>query len=115
MRLLLLSVVCFCVNLSESDKSTPITISTKKGDVTGYICKCGGRQVNTFLGIPFAQPPVGNLRFAKPVEPKAWTGKPLVVQTAKSACVQPTKPHVNLNGLSLSEDCLHLNVWAPNS
>src|SRR5215510_10261181 len=67
--------------------------------------------VNSFLGIPYAAPPVGNRRFRPPEEPIPW----LSDRTAKSfgpVCprvVADVDPPV-ING---SEDCLTLNVWAP--
>ena len=60
-----------------------------------------------FKGIPFAQPPVGPLRWHEPVAVKPWKG----VRDASSlapACVQNGR-----NGVTGSEDCLYLNVWTP--
>ncbi len=70
--------------------------------------------VRSFKGIPFAQPPVGNLRWREPQPPKDWTG----VRNADAfgpACLQRLSPGADywLRGNGMSEDCLYLNVWTP--
>ena len=68
-------------------------------------------QVSSFKGIPFAAPPVGDLRWRPPQAPKAWAG----VREATAyghQCMQMR----NVQGpLDQDEDCLTLNVWAPAS
>jgi len=68
-------------------------------------------QVQQFLGVPFAAPPVGDLRFKPPVRPSAWDG----VRVATS--FGPNCPQNGLAGVqplpNQSEDCLYLNIWAP--
>ena len=62
----------------------------------------------SFKNIPFAAPPVGNLRWSAPAPPAHWTG----IRTAETygpACVQPDR----LGAAKTSEDCLSLNVWTP--
>jgi para-nitrobenzyl esterase len=70
--------------------------------------------VRAFKGIPFAQPPVGDLRWREPQPLKTWKG----VRTADQfgpRCMQRTSPTADFwfrsNGMS--EDCLYLNVWTP--
>ncbi|CAG2115649.1 unnamed protein product, partial [Medioppia subpectinata] len=65
--------------------------------------------IDQFLGIPFAEPPVGSLRFAKPVAIKKPLKEVIDATKAKHSCMQNFR-----EGLSLSEDCLVLNIWAPN-
>lgn len=64
-----------------------------------------------YRGIPFATPPVGNLRWRAPRPPAAWSGV-LDATAFKSACMQkgPTLPGMMER---YSEDCLYLNVWTP--
>lgn len=71
--------------------------------------------VRVFKGIPYAQPPVGPLRWKPPVALPAWSG----VRQATSfgpACVQPRSSAVHIYAnppARMREDCLTLNVWAP--
>lgn len=66
--------------------------------------------ISIFKGIPFAAPPVGDLRWKAPAPVKAWTG----VRQANAfanACMQA--PNSQGNTAPVSEDCLYLNVWTP--
>jgi para-nitrobenzyl esterase len=88
--------------------------STAQGDVLG----CAGRhQTHAWLGLPYAQPPVGPLRWKAPRPPQPWSG----VREALAF----SQPALQLGGITLelppaqwgqvagSEDCLTLNVFAP--
>ena len=70
--------------------------------------------VRSFKGIPFAQPPVGDLRWREPQPVKDWPG----VRSADkfgAACMQRLSPNADywLRSDGMSEDCLYLNVWTP--
>ncbi|GAB3378642.1 carboxylesterase family protein [Spongiibacter taiwanensis] len=66
--------------------------------------------VQRFLGIPYAQPPVGELRWRAPQRPVTpWQG-PRDAASFSDACVQGAKPEMASGS---NEDCLYLNVWAP--
>src|ERR1700756_468172 len=66
-----------------------------------------------FKGIPYAAPPVGELRWREPKPAAAWTG---VRDAAKfgAACIQPESALMRIPGSTMSEDCLYLNVWTPS-
>ena len=72
--------------------------------------------MRSFLGIPFAQPPVGDLRWRPPVPMPKWSGVRQATQFG-SACFQPVSKMATVYSprapLPMSEDCLTLNVWAP--
>jgi para-nitrobenzyl esterase len=77
-------------------------ISLSHGQVSGLELDSG---IQAFLGIPFAAPPVGDLRWKAPEPPTPWQG----VQIADNhppACIQRRAGYQ-------SEDCLYLNVWTP--
>jgi len=71
--------------------------------------------INIFKGVPYAKPPVGDLRWAPP-QPASWKGERQATSFALP-CLQPTKADGTPNGAGVtgdsSEDCLYLNVWAP--
>lgn len=65
--------------------------------------------VRTFLGVPYAEPPVGELRFRAPRPAKPWTGERDATKWAPRA----PQPELTGRGFTGDEDCLHLNVYAP--
>jgi len=70
--------------------------------------------VRSFKGIPFAQPPVGDLRWREPQPVKNWPGA-RNADTFGPSCMQRLSPSADywLRGDGMSEDCLYLNVWTP--
>ncbi len=91
---------------SVEPEVTAVTISTEKGDVGGYAVD----GIMEFHGIPYAKPPVGDLRFAPPEEPEPWEGV-LDCTSYDGMAVQ-----INTSGQLLGdEDCLYLHVWAPEN
>ncbi|HSR86666.1 MAG TPA: carboxylesterase family protein [Streptosporangiaceae bacterium] len=80
-------------------------VSARDGQVRGK--KAGG--ADEFLGIPYAAPPVGQLRWRAPRPPAPWHGIRPATKFAPH-CAQPTGV---FGRPSTSEDCLYLNVFAP--
>ncbi|XP_003510979.1 acylcarnitine hydrolase [Cricetulus griseus] len=119
------SVTCgllllFCVHGQES--SSPIR-NTHTGQVQGSLVYLEdiNMGVHTFLGIPFARPPVGPLRFAPPEPPEPWSGvrdgtshpamclQNITVMNAFLETLFKSTPPL----LSVSEDCLYLSIYSP--
>ena len=71
------------------------------------------KNIDVFKGIPFAEPPVGPLRFRAPVEKSSWGSEVYNATYFRDACVQ-NPDGVFPYGLQMSEDCLHVNIYAPN-
>ncbi len=89
--------------------SSPTHAVTSLGEVNGLATDEG---VVAFLGIPYAKPPVGELRFAPPVPLDSWES-PLDAVEFGPACPQPEiEPDPAMNW-ERDEDCLTLNVWTP--
>ncbi|CAJ0949879.1 unnamed protein product, partial [Mesorhabditis belari] len=65
------------------------------------------------MGIPFAAPPIGKLRFEKPQQPIPWT-KPINATAYSKGCIPCVKPETKAEQALVSEDFLYLNVWSPN-
>ncbi|CAJ0589183.1 unnamed protein product [Cylicocyclus nassatus] len=74
---------------------------TKKGDIA-----------EVFLNIPFASPPIGELRFERPQPPKPWVGVRNGT-TFGAACVPIVPEAAFTDSIKLSEDCLSLNIIRP--
>lgn len=101
----------------QNDIPTPV-VTTKSGQVVGAIkTLANGNKVNEYLGIRFAQPPIGELRFKKPVPVTPWKST-FNATNERAACMQTTEknPIVDVPVPKIvSEDCLFLNIWTPNS
>jgi len=97
---------CSGVMAAQSVKSGPI-VSVTGGKVQGRLLDDGGGAV--FKGIPFAQPPVGDLRWHEPMPVKVWQGTRDAGEYG-SPCAQGGTDKI---GTSSKEDCLCLNVWTP--
>lgn len=99
-----------------------LVVQTKTGLVRGFREKVLGEYVDVFLGIPFAKPPLGDLRFKKPVPIDPWHGI-FDATTLPKSCIQ--EAYASFPGFEgeemwnpnteLSEDCLYLNLWVPAS
>jgi len=72
-----------------------------------------GSRVRSFKGIPFAAPPVGNLRWRPPQPAGPWAGVRPAHQFGPRAMQLPVFGDMNFRSNGMSEDCLYLNVWAP--
>uniref|UniRef100_H0V5V8 Carboxylic ester hydrolase n=1 Tax=Cavia porcellus TaxID=10141 RepID=H0V5V8_CAVPO len=103
------------------DSASPIR-TTHTGQVQGRLLHVNDSNVGVyiFLGIPFAKPPVGLLRFAPPESPEPWNG----VRNGTSypaRCLQNDIMNAgalmlftqNLPPIPISEDCLYLNIYTP--
>ena len=104
MRTLSLLLLLWC----GGSTSDPLTVVTQHGPVTGFFH--GGARA--FLGIRYAQPPVGSLRFRKPRPPEPWT-EPFNATAWPNACIGSTTQSAHTHVSTMSEDCLFLNVFTP--
>ncbi|MGA2117164.1 MAG: carboxylesterase family protein [Bryobacteraceae bacterium] len=84
------------------------TVRIDSGAIAGVPSSTPG--IYVFRGIPYAAPPVGNLRWHAPRPAAAWTGVRKMDRFGER-CVQPLR--ANPRETQGSEDCLYLNVWTP--
>ena len=134
----LLTVLCLAI-LGEQEAGGYIrssqTVKTRYGGLRGLIVKPANRvlgRVAVYRGVPYAAPPVGHLRFMPPMSPLSWQGI-RKFETLPPVCPQKLPdvtnrmealrrmPEGRFNYLqrllphlrNQSEDCLHLNIYAP--
>ncbi|XP_050630887.1 cocaine esterase isoform X1 [Macaca thibetana thibetana] len=104
------------------DSASPIR-TTHMGQVLGSLVHVRGADtgVHTFLGIPFAKPPLGPLRFAPPEPPESWNGV-RDGTTHPAMCLQDlttlesefySQFNVTIPLVPMSEDCLYLSIYTP--
>lgn len=134
-RILLLAAAAICLRCigpavgqraGSVHREAPVVNIRRQGAVSGTEVPLTrvGQRAWTYLGIPYAQPPLGDLRFAPPVvdPPPAWDG----VRNGSAhmpACIQdpPARPDpvhrlfitMAASPFQMSEDCLFLNVYRP--
>ena len=94
---------------SEQKTQLTLQVKTQAGVVEGI--EADG--IKKFLGVPFATPPVGDLRWKAPQPLQPWDG----VRQTKDFANDPMQPDIfgdmSFRGQSRSEDCLYLNIWTP--
>ncbi|XP_031345675.1 venom carboxylesterase-6-like isoform X2 [Photinus pyralis] len=108
----LIKVILLLVPALNS-KNYSTSVSIKQGTLEGSVRKTwGGRTIFAFQGIPYAEPPIGNRRFQPPLPAQPWEG---VLNATKSHPFCP-QSDVFRNDLQVygKENCLFLNVYAPN-
>ena len=89
----------------ETSSSSSVTVETSLGSLLANRLDNG---VVEALNVPFAMPPVGDLRFSRPRQVKPWAPNVLDARRYGPMCPQrtPSKP--------IDEDCLQLNIWTPS-
>uniref|UniRef100_A0A914IA09 Carboxylesterase type B domain-containing protein n=1 Tax=Globodera rostochiensis TaxID=31243 RepID=A0A914IA09_GLORO len=103
----------------NEEESVPSIVTVRNGQIRGFrrelepaldAEKVLFEQADIFLGIPFAQPPVDELRLERPLAASNWTGT-----LDATALPAPCVPQQLLTALNFDENCLQLNVMRPAS
>ena len=101
-----------------------VIVSTKYGKIEGlttlYPNASGPfKSISKFLGVPFAAPPIGELRFKAPRPPKEWKPNVRSAKTNRNICLQDNTLEslikIFTQNFIYSEDCLYLDVYTPNT
>uniref|UniRef100_A0A914QHN4 Carboxylesterase type B domain-containing protein n=1 Tax=Panagrolaimus davidi TaxID=227884 RepID=A0A914QHN4_9BILA len=106
-----LTLILFCIPSTNSLNHASATVSA--GKLQGYTVESNENRknaVNVFKGIPFAEPPIGDLRFSLPKSIKSWNGI-LNATNYKPACPSNTTAISSPQKVT-DEDCLYLNIFA---
>ncbi|MDR2367591.1 MAG: carboxylesterase family protein [Deltaproteobacteria bacterium] len=112
--LVAIATIALCPSPAKAADGDRVNVDTPLGPVVGQ----ARNGVSVFLGLPFAGPPVGEYRFAPPRDPQGWKEPreafrpgPMCVQAPMELFQASVAPDNAFPGYS--EDCLYLNVWAP--
>jgi len=108
--LLSLMALGFASLPAASQPGTAPRVQTADGTLEGVVEASG---VRAFKGVPFAAPPVGDLRWREPQPVKNWTGVRKAAAFGPRAMQRPVFGDMNFRSNGMSEDCLYLNVWTP--
>ncbi len=114
MRILIILLLTFITSANlcyARNNKHCANIPTDRGPVTGV--DLGENDMCEYRGIPYAAPPVGSLRFEKPVPHAEWQ-QPYLAYEFGPECLQYPMSIFPSRKLVGSEDCLYLNIWQPN-
>ena len=96
---------------AQSDPNFPVQVKIESGMIEGNYDNRTGLQ--TYLGVPFAQAPIGDLRWKAPQALNSWTGVKITKQFGPRPVQAEVFGDMYSRSAGMSEDCLYLNVWTP--
>jgi para-nitrobenzyl esterase len=99
------------LGLSVSLHAESLTVTTTQGKVHGKTINDG--KVKAFLGLPYAAPPVGDMRWKAPAAPAKWSGERDATKFGAHCAQNAVFADMVFQDGGDSEDCLFLNVYAP--
>jgi para-nitrobenzyl esterase len=108
-----LTAATMLVGFAMGSQADPLKVKTEQGKVQGKTINDG--KVNAFLGLPYAAPPVGDMRWKAPVEPAKWKDARDATKYAAHCAQNHVFDDMVFQDNGPSEDCLYLNVYAPAS
>jgi para-nitrobenzyl esterase len=106
-----LAVAGLALGLSVTVHADSLTVKTEQGKVHGKTINDG--KVKAFLGLPYAAPPVGDLRWKAPQPPVKWMGERDATKYGARCAQGHVHDDMSFLDSGESEDCLFLNVFAP--
>ncbi|GAB3497162.1 carboxylesterase family protein [Spirosoma knui] len=109
LSLLAVQMVPRALAQGNKESSAP-RVKTANGTVEGVVETSG---IRSFKGIPFAAPPVGDLRWKEPQPAKNWQGVRKADKFGPRAMQRAVFGDMGFRSDGMSEDCLYLNVWTP--
>ncbi|XP_013399699.1 carboxylesterase 5A-like [Lingula anatina] len=105
--------------------SEDVSVTTVNGDLVGLVADTILGRVVQFLGVPYAKPPIGKLRWKPPEPPDNWRG-PRDARSFSPCCPHSYKTQIEhfyteefvrarIRDQTMSEDCLYLNMYVPRA
>ncbi|MCF8111101.1 MAG: carboxylesterase family protein [Desulfobacteraceae bacterium] len=114
MIVLLLGFISIIGTGDDDEKDWSLLRSTEQGVVKGHLDE--DADVMAWQGIPFAKPPVGDLRWKAPQDPEPWSGKLEATQSGPpSLQFEMDRTWHQTGNIIGSEDCLYLDIYRPDS
>ena len=106
-----LAMAGLALGLATTVYADSLTVKTAQGKVRGKTINDG--KVKAFLGLPYAAPPVGDLRWKAPEPPAKWKGERDATKFGAHCAQGHVFDDMIFQDSANSEDCLFLNVYAP--
>uniref|UniRef100_A0A8C6VH43 Carboxylic ester hydrolase n=1 Tax=Naja naja TaxID=35670 RepID=A0A8C6VH43_NAJNA len=109
---------------TEGERQDHLEVITKYGRLRGKLAGVEGidKPVKSFLGVPFAKPPTGSLRFSSPQPAEPWSyvrdstsQPPMCLQDLGWQDALRTFMNPLVSNLTVAEDCLYLNIFTPDT
>src|SRR4051794_15208921 len=97
------------IAMAQLNVDTAARVKTPNGILDGT----NESGIKIFKGVPFAAPPVGNLRWREPQPVQNWNGVRKADKFGPRAMQLPIFGDMNFRSNGMSEDCLYLNIWTP--
>ncbi|HKR93865.1 MAG TPA: carboxylesterase family protein, partial [Candidatus Angelobacter sp.] len=111
--LLILAILSF-TSASFAAASDPVRV--EQGLLAGTVINDASASVRVYLGVPYAAPPVGDLRWKAPQPATPWKDVRKATEFSNACWQTPYPPAAAIYQAKLpplSEDCLYLNIWTP--
>ena len=111
MKIYISAFFLLCINFSYAQLNINPVVTVKNGQLRGVFDINTG--IRSFKGIPYAQPPVGNLRWKEPRPAENWKGVKHAYHFSHMPMQKKIFSDMIFRADTMSEDCLYLNVWTP--
>lgn len=109
----LLCLLAACITLTSSAQQSATKLTLQVKTLNGIVAGINESGIRTFKGVPFAQPPVGNLRWKAPQPVNNWKRVLKADKFGPQAMQKPIFSDMQFRSNGTSEDCLYLNIWTP--
>ena len=95
---------------AQSNKNASLQVTVSNGTLEGVKEASG---IRSFKGVPFAKPPIGDLRWKEPQPAENWSGVRKADRFGNRPMQRAVFSDMRFRSPDVSEDCLYLNVWTP--
>ncbi|TRY30689.1 carboxylesterase family protein [Aliiglaciecola sp. M165] len=110
LRQLICFALCLGTTFMLNAQQLSSTVTVEQGKLSGKHVE----HLHQFFGVPYAEPPVGQLRWQPPQKAQNWLGIKQV-HTFENQCMQKyLYDDMRFRSKGVSEDCLYLNIWTPD-